>query len=71
LGFVEQLLYPAPGDDSRVTKLRAILEHDHVRAHVACFWRGEPGETAPRIPRRFKSAIEPLAADIETDFAVG
>jgi hypothetical protein len=71
LAFLQKLLYPAPGDDSRMTKLRAILEHDQVRAHVTCFWRGDPGETAPRIPSRFKSAIEPLAADIETDFAIG
>jgi hypothetical protein len=47
------------------------LEHDHLRAHITCFWRGGPGETAPRIPPRFRSAIEPLGADIETDFAVG
>ena len=60
-----------PGDDSRMTKLRTILEHSHVRAHLTCFWRGDPGETAPTIPPRFKSLIEPLAADIETDFAVG
>ena len=71
LRFVQKLLYPAPGDDSRMTKLRTILEHSHVRAHLTCFWRGDPGETAPTIPPRFKSLIEPLAADIETDFAVG
>jgi hypothetical protein len=71
LGFVQKLLYPAPGDDRRVTKLRAILQHDRARAHVTCFWRGDHGEAAPRIPPQFKSAIEPLAADIETDFAVG
>ena len=71
LAFVQKLLYPARGNDSRMTKLRAILEHDQVRAHVTCFWRGDPGETAPPIPSRFKSAIAPLAADIETDFAVG
>lgn len=71
LGFVQKLLYPAPGDDSRMTKLRTILERSHVRAHITCFWRGDPGETAPLIPPRFKSAIDPLAADIETDFAAG
>ena len=70
LAFVQKLLSPTPGDTSRIAKLRAVLERTHSRAHVTCFWRGDPGEPAPRIPDRFKSAIEPLAADIETDFAV-
>jgi osmotically-inducible protein OsmY len=30
--------------------------------------RGAPGEPAPQMPARLKSAIEPLAGDIETDF---
>jgi hypothetical protein len=71
LAFVQKLPYPAPNDDRRVAKLRDILGRAHARAHITCFWHGNPGETAPQIPDRFKSAIEPLAADIETDFAVG
>ena len=71
LSFVQQLLYPAPGDDSRIARLRTVLAHDHARARITCFWRGDPGETAPRIPARFRSIVAPLAADIETDFAVG
>ena len=71
LAFVEKLLSPRPGDIDRIGKLRDILKRTHSRAHVTCFWRGEPGEPAPRIPDRFKSAIEPLAADIDTDFATG
>ena len=71
MGFVQKLLSPTPGDTSRIAKLRVILERTHSLAHVTCFWRGHPGETAPQIPGRFKSAIEPLAADIETDFRVG
>jgi hypothetical protein len=70
LAFVQKLLSPTPGDTSRIAKLRDILAHTHSAAHVTCFWRGEPGDPAPQIPGRFKSAIEPLAADIETDFAV-
>ncbi len=70
LRFLQQLLRPAPDDDSRITKLRAVLQDDHARAHITCFWRGDPGEKAPQIPPRFKSAIEPLSADIETDFAL-
>jgi hypothetical protein len=70
LAFVQKLLCPTPGDADRIDKLRAVLNRTHSRAHVTCFWRGEPGEPAPRIPGPFKSAIEPLAADIETDFAV-
>ncbi len=69
LAFVENLLFPTPHDSTRMTKLRAILERTHSRAHVTCFWCGDPGEPAPEIPASFKSAIEPLATDIETDFA--
>ncbi len=68
LAFVQELLCPTPGDTSRIAKIRAVLERTHSRAHVTCFWHGDPGEPAPQIPGRFKSAIEPLAADIETDF---
>jgi hypothetical protein len=68
LAFLHDLLYPEPSDDCRIMKLRDILEHAHSRAHITCFWHGDPGETAPQIPDRFKSAIEPLTADIETDF---
>ncbi len=70
LHFVQKLLCPEPGDDRRIMKLRDILGRAHSHAHITCFWHGGPGETAPPIPDRFKSAIEPLAADIETDFAV-
>jgi hypothetical protein len=70
LAFVHDLLYPEPNDDRRVMKLRDILGHAHSRAHITCFWRGDPGEAAPKIPGRFKSAIEPLAAEIETDFTM-
>jgi hypothetical protein len=71
LRFVHELLYPAPNDGSRIVRLRDILGRAHSQAHITCFWRGDPGATAPQIPDRFKSAIEPLAADIETDFAIG
>jgi hypothetical protein len=70
LRFVHKLLYPEPNDAGRVEKLRDILERAHSRVHITCFWHGDPGETAPQIPDRFRSAIEPLAADIETDFAM-
>jgi hypothetical protein len=69
LDFLQKLLYPRPGDDSRITTLRAILAQDRGRAHITCFWRGDRGETTPEIPVRFKTAIEPLGADIETDFS--
>jgi hypothetical protein len=68
--FVHKLLYPEPTDISRITQLRDILGRAHSHAHITCFWHGDPGETAPQIPDRFRSAIEPLAADVETDFAV-
>jgi Domain of unknown function (DUF4279) len=70
LAFVQKLLSPRPGDTSRIAKLRDILARTHSAAHVTCFWRGEPGEPTPRIPDRFKSAIQSVAADIEADFAM-
>ena len=66
LHFVRDLLYPDVGDT--VSKLGKVLQRTHSRAHVTCFWRGDPGEPVPQIPTEFKSAIKPLAADIETDF---
>lgn len=66
--FIQKLLYPEPHDARRINELRQVLERAYSRAHITCFWRGDPGETAPQIPDRFKSALEPLAADIETDF---
>lgn len=80
LAFIENLLYPEPGDRHQIPEsgdphqivaLRELLARTHSRAHVTCFWRGDPGEPAPQTPASFKSAIAPLAADIETDFATG
>jgi hypothetical protein len=68
LAFVQKLLSPTPGDIDRIGKLGDILKRTHSGAQVTCFWRGDPGEPAARIPAGFKSAIQPLAADIETDF---
>ena len=65
--FVEQLLYPEAGEESRIRKLREILERTQSRAHITCFWRGE---SVPEIAVSFKSAIKPLNADIETDFSI-
>jgi Domain of unknown function (DUF4279) len=70
LDFVHKLLSPRPGDMSRIAKLDEILRRTRSGAHVTCFWRGDPGEPTPRIPDRFRLAIQPLCADIETDFAV-
>jgi hypothetical protein len=68
LTFVEEVLYPTAADDSRIAELRSILERAHARAHITCFWRGDPGELAPPISEQFKSAVAPLAVDIEADF---
>jgi Domain of unknown function (DUF4279) len=69
LGFVQKVLCPMPGDLSRIARLHSILTSTHSSAHVTCFWRGDPSEVAPQLPDLFKSAIQPLAADIKTDFA--
>jgi hypothetical protein len=69
LGFVQKLLCPESKDDRRISRLRDILGRAHAHAHVTCFWRGDPGETAPQIPEQFRSAVAAIAADIETDFA--
>ncbi len=64
------LLYPKPDDDSWIAALRDIPKHAHSRARLTCFWRGDPAEAEPHVPAEFRSAIVPLGADIETDFAV-
>jgi hypothetical protein len=69
LAFMRKLLCPGSGDAGRIAKLRDLMKRAHSGAHLTCFWRGEPGEASPEIPIWFKSAIAPLAADIETDFA--
>jgi hypothetical protein len=68
LTYVQKLLYPEPADSRRISQLREVLRKRHSQARVTCFWRGDPGEIAPRIPPKFKSAVAPLAAEIETDF---
>jgi len=70
LHFVERLLYPSSNDDSRVRQLRDVLQRAHSRAHVTCYWRGWQREPSPQIPVEFRAAIERLAGDIETDFAI-
>jgi len=70
LAFLRDLLYPEPTDAGRITKLRDILRRAHSHVHITCFWRGDTGETAPRIPGWFAAASKRLAADIEIDFAV-
>lgn len=69
LQLVQQLLCPSPRDNHIVLQLRDILQKSHAGAHLTCFWRGDPGEAAPQIPRGFRSALAPLSVDIETDFA--
>jgi hypothetical protein len=63
------VLYPK-GDDCRLGKLQMILKRTHSRAHVTCYWRGDPGEPAPQIAADFQSALGSLAADLEIDFTV-
>ena len=70
LEFMRTLLYPKPGDNSRIAALCSVLKRAHSRARLTCFWRGDADEAEPRIPAEFRSAIEKLGADIETDFAV-
>lgn len=69
LAFVQKLLDAGPVDCARVAALREILDRTHSRAHITCFWHGDPGELAPQIPDRFRSVVKPLAADIETVFS--
>jgi len=71
LHFVMQLLYRCRAIRAASSKMRKLRERTHSAAHVTCLWRGDPGELVAQIPTQFKSAIEPLAADIETDFAPG
>lgn len=68
LALIQKLLHPTARDTQRIVQLRDVLDRTHSHASVTCFWRGDRGEEAPRIPTEFESAIKPLAADIESDF---
>jgi len=68
LRFIADLLRPA-GDERVIDQLREMLQRANARAHITCFWHGDPGETAPQIPDWLKSAAKRLTADVETDFA--
>ena len=52
LEFVRTLLYPKPGDNSRIGALCEVLKHARSRARITCFWRGDLGETEPHTPGR-------------------
>ena len=63
------LLYPAPGDFSRVERLRELLDREHARAEVSCFWYGKPGTDPPIIPKEWRDRLRQInAKNIETEF---
>lgn len=68
LRFLQDLLYPTPGDDMRLMKLRDVLGRTHSQTRITCFWYGDPGETPPVVPPGFLSAVAPLAPEVEMEF---
>ncbi len=70
LDFIHRLLVPTVADTGRIASLRAVLDRNHSRAHVTCFWRGERREPLPKVSSDFKVVVESLKADIEPDFPV-
>jgi hypothetical protein len=69
LRHIVGLLYPKPGDFSCVKRLRELLDREHARAEVSCFWYGESGTKPPVIPDEIRDALRPIGAeDIETEF---
>lgn len=69
LGFIVSLLYPGGGSLDKINQLKAVLDREHAKAHVSCFWYGEHGARPPTIPDRVRTALAPLDADdIDTDF---
>jgi len=65
---IVELLYPEPGNADRVNRLREVMEGEHIRARVSCFWYGKPGARPPIVPEDVRAALTSLPADIETDF---
>lgn len=70
IAAVQKLRSSVPNDTTWIAKLRALLDRTHSIAYITCFWRGNPGESLPQIDDGFRSAIRPLAAEIETDFDI-
>lgn len=68
LVFIGLLLYPGPGDNRRLMKIRDVLGRSGADAHVSVFWRGAPGQEPPAIPGQFARLVSEIGADIETDF---
>jgi hypothetical protein len=68
LQLVEELLYPAPGDNRRVMQLRDVLVRSGAEAHISVFWRGLPGTEPPAIPGKFARLSTEIGAVIELDF---
>jgi hypothetical protein len=69
LDAVVRLILPFADADQRLRELREIMEREHLRAHVTCFWRGPTGVSKPSIPLSVTNSLGRLPADIEVDFA--
>lgn len=68
LRFLKRLLYPAPGDNFRLMKIRDVLGRTGARARISVFWRGPTGARPPSIPGDFVKFAHEIGADIEPDF---
>lgn len=67
LARIIDLLYP-DGNVDRVTGLHDVLEREHAKARVSCFWHGAHGAQPPVISDKVRAALAHLPAEIDTDF---
>jgi hypothetical protein len=68
LNRILALLYPEHHNTDRIQQLRDVLEREHAKAHISCFWYGKTGTHPPTIPGDMRAAFARLPADIEEDF---
>ena len=69
LGFIFSLLFPGPGDVSRVIQLRELMKKKSIKAHVTLFWHGRPGVRKPTIKPVVADIFKLIPADVQIDFA--
>lgn len=60
------LLYPG-GTVDRINRLRNVLDREHAKARVSCFWYGRHGAQPPVISDEVCAALARLPAEIEAD----
>ena len=71
LALIERLIAPSrPGSETRrpLEPLMTLMARSGLSARVSCFWTGLATDQEPVVPASFRKLVEPISAEIETDF---